>query len=140
MKTPRPFAPTLVLASGVLLASCASPSPVVFEVVDASGRPVVGAHARIILLDAGAVLPLSQRSIEEVAALSEPTGGFTDRDGRVVLPVIGEREHLIELEGPVLGGDGLENSGASIWVYRPAEGSIVRSGQSAPGLRMRRVE
>lgn len=136
----RAFHSILVSVCLSMLGSCASPSPVVFEVVDASGQPVVGAHARIILLDAGAPLPLSSRSLEETAALTEPTGGFTDREGRVVLPVMGEREHLIEVEGPVLGDDGFENSGASMWVYRPAEGSIVRSGQSASGLQIRRVE
>ena len=137
---PRSFAFLLWPVCVSVISGCAAPTQVVFEVVDVSGRPVAGAHARIILLNAGAPLPLSRNALEEVAALTEPTGGFTDQSGRVVLPVMGEREHLIEVEGPVLANDGLESSKASVWVYRPAQGSIVRSGQSESGLRVRPVE
>lgn len=131
---------TLALSfAALLLAGCASPSPVLFRVLDAQGQPVVGAHARVILLDAGAPLPVSTRALEEISMLATSGGGFTDRNGRVELPVAGRREHLIEVEGPVLGATDPANAPVAIWVYRPADGSLLPHGKAGQPLRVERV-
>jgi hypothetical protein len=128
--------PLVVIA---MLGGCASPSPVAFRVLDPDGRPVVGAHARVILLDAGAPLPVSAGSLQEAAMLTSAGGGFTDRDGRIELPVVGTREHLIEVEGPVLGAVDPANAPVAIWVYRPADGSLLPHGKAGQPLRVERV-
>ncbi len=132
----------LVVLSACLpvFGGCAASTPMVFEVVDASGSPVAGAHARIIVLDAGAALPLNTGSLEEVAHLRSATGGFTDGRGRIVLPVMRSREHLIEVEGPALGVGRAGEAEASFWIYQRDGGLAVRSGQAESGLRVRRVE
>lgn len=134
----RALEAVMVLFLMMVQFGCAGPEGAVFEMVDGTGDPVVGAHARIIVLDAGAPLPLSRRALEEAAHVTAATGGFTDRRGRVALPVVGDREHLIEVEGPVLG---VERSGEGFWVWvLRADGSVVRSGQGEDGMRMRRVD
>lgn len=128
----------LVLGVASLVGGCGSVRPVEFRITDASDRPVAGAHARMIALDAGAPLPVSKRSLEEVAMAGETSGGFSDRDGRLVLPVLRNREHLIEIEGPSLGNGGLAGI-VSVWVYRAADGRVVRTGQSDDALRIGRL-
>jgi len=125
----------LLLGVAWLVGGCASAAPVEFRITDASDRPVAGAHARIIALDAGAPLPVSRRSLEDLAMARETTGGFSDRDGRLSLPVLRGREHLIEVEGPSLGRAELP-APISVWVYRAADGAIVRTGQSNDSLRI----
>jgi hypothetical protein len=128
----------LLLGVASLVCGCSSVAPFEFRITDASDRPVAGAHARIIALDAGTGLPVSKRSLEDVAMARETSGGFSDRDGRIVLPVLRGREHLIELEGPSLGSAGLP-APVSVWVYRAADGAVARTGQSDDALRINPV-
>ncbi len=131
----------LMIATGsLLLGGCTAPSPVLFRVTDAQGQPVRAAHARIILLDAGVPLPVSGRALEEAGMITVAGGGFTDAAGRISLPVVGDREHLIEIEGPVLGTDDPRNAPISIWVYRPGDGSLLAQGEAAQTFRVERVE
>lgn len=67
-------------------------------------------------------------------------GGFTDKTGLVRLPVSGEREHLIEIEGPVLGAIDPRNAPVAIWVYRPNDDSVRPQGETAQPLRVERAE
>ena len=80
-----------------------------------------GAHARIILLDAGMPLPVRSGTFEEVANVRSVGGAISDVDGVVELPVVGVREHLIEVEGAGAGG------------VRPAQRAEGRVGLSAQG-------
>jgi len=131
----------LMLASASLvLGGCTSPSPVVFQVTDMQGQPVRAAHARIILLDAGVPLPISGRALEEAGMITTAGGGFTDASGRIALPVVGDREHLIEIEGPVLGALDPRDAPVSIWVYRPGDGSLLPQGEEAQTFRVERVD
>ena len=67
-------------------------------------------------------------------------GGFTDEAGLIELPVVGQREHLIEVEGPVLGAADPGNAPVAIWVYRPGDGSLLLQGETAQALRIERVD
>ncbi|MFI4853784.1 MAG: hypothetical protein ACIAQF_02255 [Phycisphaerales bacterium JB065] len=131
--------PALALAV-LLLGGCSSPSSVAFRVTDEHGDPVVAAHARIILLDAGVPLPVNGRALEEAGMITALGGGFTDAAGLVQLPVSGGREHLIEIEGPVLGAIDPRNAPVATWVYRPADGSLQPQGETAQSLRVERAE
>lgn len=124
----------------VCLNACASTTPTAFRVTDDAGRPLAGAHARIILLDAGVPLPVRPGTFEEVAKVRSVGGDFSDADGVVELPVVGVREHLIEVEGPVLGALDPRNAPVSVWVYRPEDGSLTAQGEAALPLRIERVE
>lgn len=132
----------VVIGAAALMAAgaCASPTPTAFRITDPSGRPVAGAHARIILLDAGAPLPVSVETIEEGAMLRASSGGFSDGEGRIVLPVLGDRDHLIEIEGPVLGVPDPQAAPVAAWFYRASDGSVVPSGQTEQPLRLDRIE
>lgn len=123
-----------------LLGACASTTPTAFRVTDDAGRPLAGAHARIILLDAGVPLPVRSGTFEEVAQVRSVGGDIADADGVVELPIAGSREHLIEVEGPVLGAPDPRNAPVGVWVYRPKDGSLIRQGEDASGLRIERVD
>lgn len=130
----------LPLVVTALLGGCVSPSPVAFRVTDAQGDPVAGAHVRILLMEAGAQIPVSGDTLEETAMLASAGGGFSDRSGRVVLPVIGGRVHMIEIEGPVLGAADPMDAPVAVWFYRPSDRSLVGHGQGEQALRVDRVE
>lgn len=122
------------------LGACTSTTPTAFRVTNDAGRPVAGAHARIILLDAGMPLPLRSGTFEEVAKVRSVGGAISDADGVVELPVVGMREHLIEVEGPVLRASDPRSAPTGVWVYRPKDASLVARGEDAIPLRIERVE
>ena len=131
---------TLTLLCTALAGGCTAPTPVAFRITDADGSAVAGAHARIILLDAGVPLPVRAGSLEEAGMTQADGGDFSDANGMVELPVAGTREHLIEVEGPVLGVPDPRGAPVGVWVYRPGDGSLTQRGEDAVPLRIERVD
>lgn len=120
---------------------CTKPTRVAFVVTDHQGTAVVGAHVRSTLLDAGIPLPISKATLAEARMMTTPSGDFSDASGRVLLPVLPGREHLIEIERPVFGAHASERySPMSVWVYRSREGAFVSNGDTEQDLRIDRVQ
>lgn len=121
-------------------AACTKPIPVEFSLMGPDDKPVVGAHARIIALDAGAPLPVTRHSLAEAGLLQSGTGTFSDERGHLVLRTLPKREHLIEIERPVFGSFAAEEYPPMLWwVYRAGPREIIPLGDLDRPFRLERL-